>query len=172
MLKGKDPYIFVRFGGLNLKKQKAFKKDDSKYSYHSPPAKRGFYAMPKIAQEFFLLGALDKTQPGVFPKSNDGTLHWRTKLRQIRKEFRKTNGVIWHHLEEYVSEADVIQKHGTWVKTSIKVWVAAFSKMSTRYRYGRDKDLLESGINKPGIGMSITGWYSRDHCEVFFDSKI
>ena len=99
MLKGKDIFTFVRFGGLDLKNQKGFDKDDN--SYHSPPCSRGFYAMPKIAQEFFLIGGLESTQPSIFGNSEYRTR--KTKLRQIRKEFRKVDGEIWHHLEEYTN---------------------------------------------------------------------
>lgn len=170
MLKGKDIFTFVRFGGLDLKNQKGFNKYDN--SYHSPPSPRGFYAMPKIAQEFFLIGSLESTQPGVFRKSGDEKDYWKTKLRQIRKEFRKIDGEIWHHLEEYTNHKDILQRKGDWIKTDIKIWAKAFSKMSTSLRYGRMKYDLERGVNITGDGKGITGWYSKDHCEVFFDEKV
>ena len=44
--------------------------------------------------------------------------------------------------------------------------------MSTSLRYGRMKYNLERGINITGDGKGITGWYSKDHCEVFFDEKV
>lgn len=170
MLKGKDIYTFVRFGGLDLKNQDGF----SQYpeTYHQPPASRGFYAMPKIAQEFFLIGSLDSTQPGIFAKKNEDPNYRKNKLRQIRKEFRKTDGEIWHHLEEYTDIKDVLQRHGSWIKTDIKTWAKAFSKMSTIMRYGRAKYDLDYGINKHGDGKGVVGWYSKDHCEVFFDEKV
>jgi hypothetical protein len=178
MLKGKDIFTFVRFGGLDLKNQKGFSKEDN--NYHSPPTTRGFYAMPKIAQEFFLLGSLSSTQPGIFAKLGDNVVekksknknYWRDKLRQIRKEFRKTNGEIWHHLEEYTNHKDILQRHNSWIKTDIKTWAKSFSKMSTSMRYGRHKFDLENGVNVRGDGKGITGWYSKDHCEVFFDGKV
>jgi hypothetical protein len=178
MIKGKDPYIFVRFGGLDLKKQKGFSDDIE--NYHQPPASRGIYAMPKIAQEFFLIGCIDLTQPGIFPKNKfdeDGFIidnHETTKKRysEIRKEFKKNNGEIWHHLEEYTSHKDILQRNGSWIKTDIKVWAKSFSKMSTYLRYGRSKYDLSNGINERGYGRGITGWYSKDHCEVFIDEKI
>lgn len=171
MLKGKDIYVFVRFGGLHLKNQKGYNKNPK--TYHEPPANRGFYAMPKIAQEFFLIGSLNKTQPGLFAK-NSGSIenYWTNKLRQIRKEFRKDSGFVWHHLEEYTNQKDVLQRHGSWIKTDIKIWAKAFSKMSTTMRYGRPKYDLDNGINQHGVGMGIIGLYSKDHCEVFFDEKV
>ena len=95
MLKGKDIFTFVRFGGLDLKNQNGFSQTPE--TYHQPPASRGFYAMPKIAQEFFLIGSLSSTQPGIFAKSGDNVInkkaqdpnYYKNKLRQIRKEFKK-----------------------------------------------------------------------------------
>ena len=166
MLKGKDIFTFVRFGGLNLKNQKGFSKTPE--TYHQPPASRGFYAMPKIAQELFLVGSLDSTQPSVFAKDGKNVEnYWRDKLRQIRKEFRKTEGEIWHHLEEYTDNKDVLQRNGSWIKTDIKVWSKSFSKMSTIMKWGRSKEM--GGEIYP---RGITGIYSKDHCEVFFDEKV
>jgi hypothetical protein len=166
MLKGKDIFTFVRFGGLDLKNQKGFSNNPE--TYHQPPASRGFYAMPKIAQELFLVGSLESTQPGVFAKdAKNVENYWRDKLRQIRKEFRKTEGEIWHHLEEYTDHKDVLQRNGSWIKTDIKVWSKSFSKMSTKMKWGRSKEM--GGEIYP---RGITGIYSKDHCEVFFDEKV
>ena len=166
MLKGKDIYTFVRFGGLDLKNQKGF--SISPETYHQPPASRGFYAMPKIAQELFLVGSLESTQPGVFAKDGKNVEnYWRDKLRQIRKEFKKTEGEIWHHLEEYTDHKDILQINGSWIKTDIKVWSKSFSKMSTKMKWGRSKEM--GGEIYP---RGITGIYSKDHCEVFFDEKV
>lgn len=179
MLKNKDPYTFVRFGGLQIKKQKGFEKGDWKESYHSPPAAKGFYAMPKIAQEFFLISCLDQTQPGIFASGKDAIekriqnpKYWKDRLRGIRKEFRKTDGELWHHLEPWTDRTEILAVHGSWVKTSIKAWAKAFSKISTIYRYGRHKYDLDNGLNEHGDGKGIFGHYSKDDCEVFFDSKV
>jgi len=56
---------FVRFGNIKKIKQKHYGKRDS---FHSPPAREGFYAMPHKAQEFFLIGSISLTQPHLFPK--------------------------------------------------------------------------------------------------------
>ena len=178
MIKGKDPYTFVRFGGLDLKKQKGFSKNPE--TYHQPPAPRGIYAMPKISQEFFLIGCLEETQPGIFAKEKfdsegfiiDNPSERRKRYSEIRKEFRKDSGEIWHHLEEYTDHKDILQRNGSWIKTDIKIWAKSFSKMSTILRYGRSKYDLSNGINERGYGRGITGWYSKDHCEVFIDEKI
>ena len=85
----------------------------------------------------------------------------------IRKEFKKTEGEIWHHLEEYTDHKDILQRNGSWIKTDIKVWSKSFSKMSTKMKWGRSKEM--SGEIYP---RGITGIYSKDHCEVFFDEKV
>lgn len=201
--KGKDLGTFVRFGGLDLKTQKGYGGD----TFHSPPAPRGFYAFPKVAQEHFLIGSLDKYQPGILPKTPEypydkqieidgkwcltpedqekwdkesSKFDWdkysksRKKIYQsIRREFRKTTGNIWHHLGEHCKPSDIIDSSGSWVKTSIAVWQRAFSKESLNLRYGDDfgtgTGRGESSINNIS---KVSGYYSKDHLEVFFDEKV
>jgi hypothetical protein len=140
--------------------------------------------MPKIAQEHFLLGGMVSYQPNTVPKYPDDSASWTEEqwadfrkrydiaISRMRKEFKKTKGEIWHHLDEYTHHKDVLQREGFWIKTDIKVWVKAFSKMSTILRYGRHKYDLENNVNIHGDGKGITGYYSKDHCEVFFDEKV
>ena len=192
--KGKDLTIFVRFGGLDLKNQKGYGRD----TFHSPPAPRGFYAFPKVAQEMFLVGSLDKFQPGILPKrpeypgenaSPEEIEKWRKwsdefdwdkyeeerkkRYSEIRKEFKKTTGNIWHHLGEFCKPESIISRHGSWVKTSISDWQKAFSKSSLTNRYGED---FGSGTGRGHQSINVTrgisGYYSKDHYEVFFDEKV
>jgi hypothetical protein len=191
--KGKDLTIFVRFGGVNLKPQKGYKKSDS---FHGPPTPRGFYAFPKIAQEFFLIGSMDKFQPSTVPKVKDipypgkdasqedkdkwekevDSHDWeadekrrKNAISAMRKEFKRIDGNIWSHLGEYVKRSEIIAEHGSWVKTSIKEWQRAFNKMSLKHRMPSDKDL---GTNNINTARGIMGYFSQDHCEVFFDEKV
>jgi hypothetical protein len=180
-MKGKNLTTFVRFGGLDLKNQKGFENESA--NYHAPPATKGFYAMPKVAQEFWLVGSLDKYQPGVLPKRPTGqstneefTIFEEKKKKAysaIRKEFSKTKGNIWHHLEEWTEQPEILSRKGSWVKTSIKVWQKAFSKMSLECRYGHEVSDMSS-ISAKSINQTkgILGFYSKDHCEVFFDEKV
>lgn len=181
--KGKDLTVFVRFGGVNLKKQKGYSKDNPK-TFHSPPAPRGFFAMPKVAQSLFLVSSLDSTQPGIFAKpkvpssiSNEKELedhykqYWKERdkrYQEIRREFKKIDGSIWHHLVDDVPHNEIEAKHGSWVKTSIKTWQKAFNKISLSNRYGED-DFSKNSINKT---RGINGYYCKDDLEVFFDEKI
>lgn len=197
MLKGKDLTVFVRYGGLDLKTQKGYKREAK--TYHSPPAPRGFYAMPKIAQELFLIGSLGKTQPSSIPKEprkkicgedengipicsppteEEWTEYFKRHTRAIdlmRKEFKKTRGELWHHLGEYTDRSEVVATHGDWVKTSISAWKKAFSKMTLKFRYGENREsgwnLSTKSINEPARS-GLFGVYSLDHCEVFFDEKV
>jgi gamma-glutamylcyclotransferase (GGCT)/AIG2-like uncharacterized protein YtfP len=194
--KGKDLTVFVRFGGLDLKTQKGYSQDDK--TFHQPPASRGFYAMPKVVQEFFLIGSLDKSQPNVFPKAPDYPEHkeingelspidqeewekaqaafdwdshdkkYKKRKSEIRKEFRKTEGNIWHHLVDKVPANEVLARKGSWIKTSIKAWQKAFNKESLQNRYGEDSFKKNSINNTRGIN----GFYSKDNLEVFFDEKV
>lgn len=189
-MKGKDLTVFIRYGGLDLKNQKGYVANpnpDEGLGYHSPPASRGFYAMPKVAQEMFLVGCIGETQPSMLPKKNydkrnDWTEEqwneWGKKYNKAfdlrRKVFRKDEGNIWHHLTEEVENHEVIDRHGSWVKTSIAVWKKAFMKNSLKSRYGESKDCLDlsiRNINEPPRS-GLFGMYSKDHCEVFIDEKV
>ena len=174
-MKIKKLNVFVRFGGLNLKKQKGFGND----TYHSPPAPVGIYCMPLIAQELFLVGGLSY-QKGTMPKekkeyfvTDEGARKFYKRQKNIRrikrKQFYKNNGNIWHHLREYTDNNEIIKEHNSWCKTSIKAWQKAFSKMSLIMRYGEDDSFKINNINS---ARGLTGYYSKDHCEVFFDEKI
>lgn len=190
-IKGKDLSVFVRFGGVSLKKQKGY--SASPETYHAPPAPRGFYAMPKVAQEFFLLGSLEKFQPSTVPKrseypGDDATKEeldkWENydwdafqkrkdnSMSAMRKEFKKSDGNIWHHLEEYTTNVEIMERHGSWVKTSISAWMKAFSKMSLEHRYGNRSSGFDFSVKSINDARGILGIYSKDHCEVFFDEKI
>ncbi len=186
MLKDKDLYTFVRFGGLNLKKQKGYKSDLPKPEGfdmmwgHLPPASRGIYAMPKIAQDLFLVGSLDSFQPSVMPKereyaelsSDEKQEAWRKEekrrrevLSMIRKEFRKDKGTIWHHLGDCCKRSDIIAEHGEWVKTEMLVWAKAFRKASVIAR-ARSLEHGDHWKNK------AFGCHGHEHLEVFFDEKV
>lgn len=183
--KGKDLTVFVRFGGVNLKNQHGYSKDPK--SLHEPPAPRGFYAMPKVAQEMFLVGSIGSFQKSTMPKEKDWDGHlskmsdeerekyWeelekRKKIAKsaMRKEFKKTDGNIWHHFTDLVPRNEIIEEHGGWVKTTIKTWQKAFNKASIQERYGSK----EFGTKSINAARGINGYYGKDHYEVFFDEKV
>jgi hypothetical protein len=178
-MKQKSLNIFVRYGGLDLKNQKGYSKNVE--CFHQPPAPRGFYAMPKIAQESFLIGCLDKTQPDIFPKKPKFTeggnydeyrilcAEYEERCKKIYsnifKEFKLSNDAnIWHHLNDNVKPSEIIKRNGYWIKTSVKVWKKAFSKKSVQSR-------IESGQGDINSTFKISGYYSKDHLEIFVDEK-
>jgi hypothetical protein len=164
---------FVRFGGLDIKVQKGHRREEES-GYHSPPSTRGFYAMPKVAQEFFLISSLEKTQPGIFPKKPKEGETWeeyrrreKKLLRNIRKEFVRKDGYVWHHLGEYVPVKEVVSRHGSWVRTSITAWKKAFMKSSMKCRYDSGGNSINGSCR-----AGLFGIFSKDHLEVFFDEKV
>jgi hypothetical protein len=191
----KDLTYFVRFGSLDLKKQKGFGKDKYGFTeFHSPPTTKGIYAMPLIAQELFLIGSLDKTQPEQFPKLPEWKENMTSKEKEIwlkycnneeilneaekkikkvksnlRKEFRKKKGNIWHHLIDCVDNCEVIARQGSWVKTSIKGWQKAFKKSCLIEKWDSVSLMNAKAFNEI---KGINGYFSKDHYEVFFDEKV
>ena len=65
-------------------------------------------------------------------------------------------GPIWHHLESYVSEKDIIDRNGGWIKTGYKAWAKALGRergdeaaFLRRERMRHSKDHLEVFIERP-----------------------
>jgi len=188
-MKKKDLTYFVRFGALSLNKQKGF----GETAFHSPPAPRGFYAFPYTVQSLFLVAGLERTQPHQFPvkKLREYNEHWSEEeeqkwfeerdaidwdsyysrggkvMRNIRREFKKKEGNIWHHLGDYVDNAEVLARHNAWVKTPIKAWQKAFKKCTLDMRYGRGESSVKSINESP----KTCGDNFKDKFEVFFDEK-
>ena len=157
-------------------KQKGYGQD----TFHAPPASRGFYAMPKRFQEYFLVGSTDDFQPkqislpkdDKFKNSETGETDWdamrkkkKERMSDIRHEFTiDIDTELWHHLD--IPNNEVIARHNSWIKSSYKAWEKAIKKDSIQLR-------AESG-GKNGVNSvsKRTGIFSKDHLEVFFDSKI
>ena len=183
---------FVRYGRMHLTKQKGFGKD----TYHSPPASIGFYAMPIRFQELFLVGSIEDTQPGILgmPKKLDPKFNrdengytksdfdWDKHSELHRKKFKKVihkfsvknEDFIWHHLN--IKQNFIIDTHNDWVKSSIRDWKKALMKESLKLRVESLSTDMETTDSKGGKDFaevrSKTGMYSKDHFEVFFDSKV
>lgn len=151
-MKSNDLKTFVRFGILKPVLQKGYGKD----SFHSPPAKYGFYAFSLPLQEFYLIGSLYKTQPQLFPKDYGGSFH-ASKLQSIRKSFKKSKGEVWSHLGNYMKNSNVIARHNSWVKSDLHSWRKAIKKAITNY-------LGEYPTNT--VAMTH---FSKDYFEVFFE---
>lgn len=162
-LRDKDLTKFVRFGSINLTYQKGYNKD----SYHTAPARKGFYAFPHVIQERFLIGCLYKTQKDVFKKTNEDGFYedwedYEQKLKQIRKVFVKKDGYVWHHLLCYTKPNEIVAINKEWVKTTIKDWMKIVSRSSINDRM----DFNSKSFNEKN---GICGSFSKDNYEVFFD---
>jgi len=57
---------FIRFGSLNLIKQKGYNIDNLDPDFHDPPARYGVYAFPEYSIESFLLGGLEKEHDRIY----------------------------------------------------------------------------------------------------------
>lgn len=181
---------FVRFGKMGMVKQKGYGKD----TFHAPPAAGGFYAFPYRFQELFLVGSLDKLQPGQLgmPKSDKfkdpetGEVDWdaydkkrKERYSAIRHEFTIDHTTeFWHHLP--VPNSEVSARHGSWVKTNFRAWEKAVKKESVKLRAESlgifdEKSSAGKKMHRPGGINSVgkrTGLFSKNNFEVFFDTKI
>lgn len=176
--------IFIRYGRMHLTKQEGYGND----TFHSPPAPLGFYAMPIRFQELYLVGSIDVSQPGIIsmPKKlkienrkEDEIFDWnkynevrKKKWKKIIHKFTvKNENKIWHHLD--VKQHTILDKHNDWVKTSIRDWKIALIKESLKLRVESMNSMFGENNKKPFAEVRPkTGYYSKDHFEVFFDSKV
>jgi hypothetical protein len=150
--------LFVRWGGVNIINQKRGHGDWEGYkpepeTFHAPPAARGFYAFPLKAIEPFLAG------------------HRIGKDKQRKFTY---NGDIWHHLIDYTKPEYILSIKGSWVLSPFEGWKKAYHKQSLNDRlppkdeFGGDFPI--NSINEPGRS-GISGYYSKDHYEVFIPNK-
>ena len=175
---------FIRYGKIHLTKQEGYGED----TYHAPPAPIGFYAMPIRFQEMFLVSSISKTQPKIIsiPKKlnpdyrvEGEDFDWEKHSEVLKKRWKKiihkftvkNENEIWHHLD--VKQHVILDKHNDWVKTTIRDWKIALVKESLRLRVESMKPMF-GGDYKMSLAevRPKTGWYSKDHFEVFFDSKV
>ena len=82
------------------------------------------------------------------------------------KQF-KYDGLIWHHLLDYVEQMDILDESGTWVKTDMKTFEQAFNKSENNDRFNSS---LKSDEFK-GIPSRHKNCYSKDSYEVFIEKK-
>jgi hypothetical protein len=163
------PIIFVRFGSLKCVSSTQKLAEER---FHSPPAKSGFYAMPKQFQEFFLIGSLKTTQPQVFKKGNkeEAENEYYDKLSLIRKEFTlKNDDLIWSHFVELVKPNEALDRNKYWVLTTVETYAKLLTKCSLTDRINSSKHVDTGNINSVKKG---SGFFSKDHYEVFIIKDI
>lgn len=182
--------IFVRFGKLHLTKQEGFGDD----YFHSPPASKGFYAMPFRFQEYFLIGSLESYQPEQYNvpkklktetiiKEEDDELRnnlWKEKeklrnkkLTELRHEFFVPNDkLVWHHLERNAKPFEIIDRYNSWIKTDMGTYKRCMLLESFKLRAETLKYFDKDEIKSINSVKKNAGGFSKDHFEVFFDTKI
>lgn len=83
-------------------------------------------------------------------------------------------GDLWHHLTDCVDQVDIIDKSGSWIKTSYNVFIKALDKdRHNTMRDAHNADWFEKNFNDMRIhnpykkSFGIT--YCKDHLEVFIE---
>lgn len=182
--------IFVRFGKLHLTKQDGFGND----TFHSPPASKGFYAMPIRFQEYFLISSIGSYQKNQYNlpkkldtdnivKEDDDELReemWKERekyrnkrMSELRHEFFVPNDkLVWHHLERNVKPYDIIDRHNLWIKTDVGTYIKSMLLESFKLRAETLKYFDKDEIKDINSVKKNAGGVSKDHFEVFFDTKV
>lgn len=174
-------YTFVRYGKLHPVKQKGYGGD----SFHSPPARRGMYAMPLGYESMFIVGPLDKTQsklhqslPTITKNERIGNslYTYDTKDLHVQKHYFTLKGhqEIWHHLYEHCKPHEVLQRHNDWVLTTVKVWHKSLMKETLTNRLKTSSGASWGYKGNPAhiSEVSKNGVYCTDSLEVFVEYKV
>lgn len=177
---------FVRFGNLNLVKQKGYDPTGAS-NFHTPPARYGIYAFPEYSICHFLISGNPTTSRAIklnineLERNEDYNLTSKsrkevkrlistknTKLKYVNE--RVDGSLIYAHENpkkfKYekelwhhleVDDVNVLKRNNYWVLTSYKTWLDAYNKT---INYERNY-YYKNGIK-----------YSKDHHEVFIPNKI
>lgn len=78
------------------------------------------------------------------------------------------NGLIWHHLTDYVSHVDVIKESGSWVLTDMKTYMEAFKRCDAEERFKSSFNWKDISTFK-GVLSRHRNYYAVDHYEVFIE---
>ena len=154
-------------------------------SFHIAPKSRGFYAFPFKLQELYLISGSTEYQKDVLPFKKlipelpeDEQTTFEIAAAEYRKNipikqqnekilkenfriFYKTNGTIWHHLIDATPHCEVIEKSGTWIRTSMEAWYKALGKNKVNLFHNDPCGSWQSDVK-----------FSKDHYEVFIDEKV
>lgn len=144
---------FVRYGGLSGRRQRGY--NPNAPTMHSPPANKGIYAFPEHLIERFLLGGTnalkDKSEKYFVNGKADGQ-------PMVRRRTFDYNGEIWHHLPAKI----VNKQSGTWYLSPMH----SYEEALRRELHTLCSDSLSKG---QVVRSGLTGYYSKDHLEVFIE---
>lgn len=188
----KHPLLkFVRFGKIGVVKQKGYTTVESDKSFHSPPAKKGFYAMPFKFQELFLVGCISATQNIKLPtkivkeyitereakydfcnsvilrdENNKPYIeHIEFDLHSLRKNFTVSkDDLIWSHLD-LIPNHLILARDGSWINCTVGTYIKYLPKFHSKNKLNMlrwtNGDISVLGNN-----------FSKDVYEVFFEDKV
>lgn len=152
--------LFIRYGKLKPVKQLGYTEIDK--SYHSPPSRRGFYAMPYKFQELFLIGSIESTQKIVLKKNYKKDGYYTVDYSSVKKTFKANNtDTIWSHID-IIPNHLILARDGSWVQTTVGTYIKFLNKFHAKNRLGFLK-YYDGNINS-------VGRFSKDSYEVFFDN--
>lgn len=155
---GNNKVALVRYGGLNMVKQKG---NYGNKTYHSAPERFGFYAFIFPYIELFLIGS---TKQNEFKAG-------------VRKEFHAIDGEIWTHLKPS-NRKDIIAEHNSWYKVHVsvlnktirQVYANDSTNIQTRYYFMDEEKRIPFNSETPFPKIKRINPYSNsstDHMEVF-----
>lgn len=122
--------------------------------------------------DYIFTGDIENDEDWENPKNFKMT--YNTKVHR----FKYSGPYIWHHLDSYndkgtdkniIKPEDIIDRKGSWVKTTMKVWIKALNKIDTIFRW---QSYIDSVVgNRKGAGNPHTYpfRYSKDMFEVFIE---
>ena len=160
---------FCRFGGLSPVVQKGYNVPKyNEFTYHSPPARRGFYAFVYPYIELFLLSnEMGQKKWGKSEKLDE--YGDQKDILIVKPKIFKYTGELWHHLGKHCHHCDIIKEHHSWVKTSFEVYVEALRKEFHYMKLGGRESYMGKD-NAPFVNCNNpTRYFTKDHLEVFIE---
>lgn len=142
------------------------------------PEIKGFMAKRGIKEkeiDYIFIGDVDSEQD--WNNKENYKMIYMTKV----KRFKYSGPYIWHHLKYYgrindkkllVDPKDIIAEKGSWIKTTMKVWLRALERCDIQERW-ESYICIISGTYKKGTNHGNPHTYpkriSKDHYEVFIE---
>lgn len=83
-------------------------------------------------------------------------VYWRPDSKNLKKFEIDWDGDVWHHLSTKLKGIKVLDEHGAWIKTSLEDYC---------------KCLKRENANMTAFAKKNNMWYSKDHMEVFLETK-
>jgi hypothetical protein len=163
------PIRFARWGGLSSVKQKGY--DPSMPTFHSPPCRRGIYAFVWPYIETFILGGYEENQhkwnKGVSLIEIDGELVQEPYGSLKSPRIFDYEGEIWHHFGEHLHQGRILDRKGSWCKTSFDDFVKAIKK-ELHIRKSKSFNSFHGCFYIKGTNNPTFGWV-KDDLEVFIE---